>query len=429
MKLWERPAVRLLVVFFFLGLFAWWTFQAVSLPMGVRSLWETDEAVAFAARLSTEEEQAQRDLDRLPAPPENHAPEVNALLERLRNLPPVPYVVQAARRRDAARREGEPPLPWKEEEKKAEDELIELYLKAWEPFFSASPPDWGRFPDSIRLFRFNLAAILDLPAGYNAAEILLHDQFRAWLITFRHLGALRLGTGLGTNQPWGNTDLVGLFRGFCEMIQQGFLPEESLRLPLPPTPEIADLRLGLQSDQALFLRMAEYLEAVPENISASTALRRCLNNSGDADLFLQATGSQASARELAGQLRGDAERIAAMEQNTFLSGLAWRQWLEGQPGGGLSPTLQAGLAGLQEFEPVRLLYQVMIAMLEARQRVAASGLETARQLPDPAQPGQFLRVNQGEEGLTISSEFRMPNASSKGVTVTFPADFRPANRP
>ena len=410
MRVWERPFIQLLAVFLVLGLFAWWTFRTVSLPPVLRDLFEEDEAIVTAATPLTPEEQFQQEVDRLPAPPENHAPEVAALLERLRNLPPVPYIVQAARQRDAARREGEPFISWSEEEKKAEETLLNNYLGAWEPFFSAPPPDWIRFPDSARLFRAQLADLLDFPKGYEAGEFLIYDLSRGFLKTFRHLGALRFGFGFGTLNPWGNTDTVGLFRSFCEFTQEGFLPEESFLLTPPPAPDIGDLRRALQSDRALFLRTAEYLEVLPENVSAKAALSRYLNNSGDADWFLQRTGPQTSARVLATYLRQDARQIAELEQKTFLSGPAWRQWLGGQPGFGLSPTLQAGLAGLQEFEQVRLRYLVILAILDARQRVLASGAEAAARLPDPAQPGTFLRVKQDKENLISphNSDFRKP---------------------
>lgn len=429
MKVWERPLIRLLAVFFVLGMFAWWTFQTVSLPPALRDLFEEDEAVAIAATPTTEEEQFQQELSQLPPPPENHAPEVVALLERLNNLPPVPPLIQAARQRDAARRDGEPPIPWSEEENKAEDALVENYLKAWEPFLSAPPPDWIRYPDSTRLFRANMAEILDFPAGYNAGEFLIYDLSRGFLKTFRHLGALRFGFGLGSVNPWGSTDVIGLFRTFCEMTQEGLLPGEIFFSSPPPPPGVGDLRQALRADQALFLRTAEYLENLPEKASGTAALSRYLKNQGDADWFLQKAGPQISARELAAYLRRDAGQIATLEQKTFLSGPAWRQWLQGDSGAGLSPTLQAGLAGLREFEQVRLRYQVTLAILDARQRVLSDGLEAASRLPDPAQPGAFLQINQMENSLLISSNFRLPDSLTNGMTITFPSESASKSQP
>ena len=429
MKVWERPLIRLLAVFCVLGMFAWWTFRTVSLPTVLRELFEEDEAIANAATPTTPEEEFQQELSQLPPPPEIHAPEVAALLERLNKLPAVPYLVQAARQRDAARREGEPPVPWSEEEERAQDTLIESYLKAWEPFLSAPPPDWVRFPDSTRLFRANLADILEWPPGYQAGAFLVDDLSRGFLKTFRHLGALRFGFGLGTINPWGTTDVIGLFRTFCEMTQDGLLPGESFLSSRPSPPEITDLRQALRADQALFLRTAEYLENMPENTSGAAALSRYLKNQGDADWFLEKADPKISARDLAAYLRRDAEQIVTLEQKTFLSGPAWRQWLQGNPKAGLSPTLQAGLAGLQEFEQVRLRYQVTLAILDARQRVLSSGLAAANRLPDPAQAGEFLQVNQGEDFLTISSKFRLPDASTNGLTIAFPAETTPQNRP
>ena len=428
-KVWERPFFRLLAVFFILGLFAWWTFRTVSLPLVLRDLFEEDGAIATAATPETEEEKFLRELSQLPAPPEVHAPEVAALIERLNQLPAVPYLVQAARQRDAARREGEPAVPWSEEEKRAEDTLRENYLKAWEPFFSAPPPDWVRFPDSTRLFRANLADLLDRPPGYNLGDFLAYDLSRGFLKSLRHLGALRFGFGLSTMNPWGNTDVIGLFRTFCEMTQDGLLPSESFFSSRPPPPDVGDLRQALRVDQALFLRAAEYLENLPENISGVAALSRYLKSPGDADWFLQKAGPRISAPELAAYLRRDAAQIATLEQKTFLSGPAWRQWLEGDPGAGLSPTLQAGLGGLREFEQVRLRYQVTLAMLEARQKVLSSGLEAATRVPDPAQPGDFLMINQGEEFLSISSKFRIPDASTNGMTIAFPSETASEIRP
>ena len=79
--------MRLFSIFLILGIFAWWTFRVVSLPPTLRNLWNEDQAIAEASTPPAKEEKWRIELAKLPAPPEEHAPEVSALLLRLQRLP------------------------------------------------------------------------------------------------------------------------------------------------------------------------------------------------------------------------------------------------------------------------------------------------------------------------------------------------------
>jgi len=56
-------------------------------------------------------------------------------------------------------------------------------------------------------------------------------------------------------------------------------------------------------------------------------------------------------------------------------------------------------------------------------------LEAATRVPDPAQPGDFLMIYQGEKILSISSKFRLPDASTNGMTIAFPSKTASEIRP
>ena len=131
LKIWERTAVRLFTIFLILGIFAWWTFRVVSLPPTLRNLWNEDQAIAEASTPPAKEENWRVDLTKLPAPPEEHAPEVSALLLRLQRLPPIPYALRTALQRNASTPEGQPFPPWSGEEKQALRGSLAIFYEAF----------------------------------------------------------------------------------------------------------------------------------------------------------------------------------------------------------------------------------------------------------------------------------------------------------
>jgi len=390
----------------------------VSLPESFRDLFEEDQAIATAAAPPNGEDEVRVEAEKLPAPPQEHAPEIAALLVRLQNLPSLPYIVEVARRRDAATPAGQVPPPWAEEEKNAEQAALEDFLRAWEPFFSSPPPDWSRYPDSIRLFRFHLAQLFGAPVGIEAGEILVWEFFPEFYRTLRHLGVLRLPPGIDSSGPFAQIDLAGLFESFCQMFPCGAagvefpseFPENGI---LPPPPEAEDLRQGLRADRALFLRTADYFQNLPPNTPARIALLRYFDHPAWAAGFLEQSGRVATAKELALMWRRDAEQIFLREQKTFLTGAAWGQWLREESGSGFSPAWRPGLRGLQNFEETRLHYRVLQALWDARRRVQTGGRRAAEDLPDPAQPGAFLQVEGTETGTRITSAYRAPDSTGE----------------
>jgi len=400
-KVWERPLVQLFAVFLLLGLFAWWTFQTVSLPPVLRDLFEEDSAIATAAIPPTEEERFQQELSRLPAPPENHAPEVAALLERLRNLPPVPYIVQAARQRDAAVSQGETAPPWSAEELAALNQMAEVFQKAWKPFLDSSPIAWDRYPDSARLFRSQISELKDMPPGYDFSSYFLLNPDLNLYKPLRHLGALQFGSDFLLSNGWAGLDTVSLAMT-TKIFFLELAPFTNESYAAPPPPRIEDLRLGLRSDRSLFLSSSRYLETLPPDTPAPVALGKFLGNQEQAEWFLKRVPLIKTSAELARHLRNDAEQILSLENKTFLAAPAWRQWLE-NPASGLSPTLRESLEGLRGFEQARLGYQVSVALSEAVGKIQAGDVPGAKQMVDPAQPGAFLQVQEAEGRFTVSS--------------------------
>ena len=441
MKLWERPAPRLLAVFFLLGLFAWWIFGVVSLPPSVRNLFEEDQAVVSAATPEPEEERFRKEVLRLPSPPRDHAPEVVALLQRLQNLPSLPYILEVALQRDAATPQGGAFTPWNETELQTLREVQTAYLNAWEPFLSGPKPDWVRFPDSILLFRSSffllklnqrLADLLTYQPGQADQRRFTSDPrqnpefFLSLLRQCRTLGAVRFG-----QLQWEGTETVRAAELMTQCVAE-ILAEPDFPLPalvtiranLTPAPDLSEMRAGLSADRSLFLRTAEYLESLPPSASAQAGLTRLLQSDFESEWYLARAGKPASAQELGALLRRDASQLGLLEQKTFLPAPAWRQWLSGNPGVGLSPLLAQGLGGFLEFEATRSAYLVTQAALDARISWEQAGIEAVRKIPDPARPGSFFRVEESDEGVRLFSSL-VRAGDTNNLSFLFPRSGNP----
>lgn len=406
MKVWERPFIRLLAAFLVLGMFAWWTFQTVSLPPVVRDLFEEDSAIAAAALPPNEEERLQQEMSRLPAPPENHAPSVAALLQRLRNLPPPPYILQVARQRDTTVRQGETAPPWNPAELAAAAESKAAFLAAWEPFLNGPPVEWEKYPDSARLFRSNLFTLLENPSGPKVDEELFFSPDFRFVKMLKGLGTLRFGS----LSSWSFTDTVFLSKFLLDKTTTFQGSDDLLRtiianFPTPPT--VDDLRSGLRVDRSLFLSAAQYLEGLPPSTSAQLGLTSFLDDPRDAEWFLgRLPKPDLDVIGLAAYLRQASQQISSLEQKTFLTSQAWQQWLAGNPTAGLPGILAVSLQGIQDFETTRTRHQLTQAFLKAALTFREAGLDAARQTPDPARPGQFLQVETSDSGTVISTSWQ-----------------------
>jgi len=432
-RVWERPSVQLAGVFGLLGLLAWWTFQVVSVPPSLRTLFDEDEAIATAAIPPTEEEQFQKELARLPAPPENHAPEVVALISRLGKLTPPPAIVARAVLRDRQTPKDQTPFGWSEPELAALQNYQTRLREAWEPFFLGPAPDWKRFPDSALLFRTDLFFLMgsrsDLiryltyqPGQPASWEYQPGDDPVFFLRLFQQvasLGTLRFGSLSG----WAMSDVVSRITWTEKVLQDvGFFfvadgedPKGWLALvPAPPT--VSSLREGLQADRAVFARSAEYLQSLPAGTPATVALTRLLGDKTDAEWFIRHVNQPKTAQDLAGILREGAGQIGTLEQKTYLSGPAWRQWLAGNPSSGLSPALQGALGGMQEFEEKTLAYQVALAFVRASSAYRQSGVDGMKNIPDPARPGSFLSITTSTNGITLSSSLQKKGGGNYSFT-------------
>jgi len=381
-QIWERPLIRLLSVFLILSLFAWWIFQTVCLPPSLRTLFEEDEAIAMAATPPTEEEQFEKGLERLPPPPSNHSPEVTGLIFRLGELELTPAIVAMAVRRDLKTPKDQSPTVWSEPELTALRIYQAKLREAWEPFLSGPKPDWKSFPDSALLFRTH--SLLLLGPRHETIRYLTYEpgQPDSWadqpgddpvffLRLFRQmetLGTLRFGSLSG----WAMSDVVSRITLMEKVFEDSgyFFSEDGESLegllalaPAPPT--ISSLREGLQTDRLVFLRSADYLRSLPAGTPATLALTRLLGNRSDAESFVRHVNHPKTAQDLAIFFREGADQIGYLEQKTYLSGPAWRQWLASNPASGLNPALQDALAGMQEFEEKTLAYQVALAFVSA----------------------------------------------------------------
>jgi len=437
-KVWERPLVQLFAVFLLLGLFAWWTFQTVSLPPVLRDLFEEDSAIATAAIPPTEEERFQQELSRLPAPPENHAPEVAALLQRLRSLPPPPYLLQVALQRDASTPAGQEPLPWNEAELQALSIVQTSFREAWLPFLSGPAPDWENFPDSIALFRFqgdflstDWQFFADLPIPTpprpQQSEPLQDPEFTlAYFRQIRTLGSLKFGV---------DTDTVSVANKVMKFLETRVIRDDfpaftlvAVRENLPPPPSLEDLRVGLEADRALFLRAAQFLESLPSGTSAAAGITRWVDKKAPVAWGLNESGRFQLASDLATDLNRKASELAGLRQKTFLSGPAWRQWLSGDPGSGLSPLLVGGLGGFRAFEQARSDDLVAKGALDVRILLQIEGVDAARKVPDPLLRGAFFQLEETEDRLTTFCSYTPPG-DDEPARIRLPDSLREAFNP
>ena len=438
MNAWERPFIQLFVVFLLLGLFAWWTFQAFTLPPALRDLFEEDSAIATAALPPTEEEKFQQELVRLPAPPENHAPEVAALLQRLRSLPPIPYLLQAALQRDASTPPDQEPLPWNEAELQALSVVQASFREAWLPFLSSPAPDWRSFPDSIALFRFQgdflstdwqlfSELVVPAPLRTNQYEPLEDPEFTlAYLRQIRTLGSLKFGADTDTMTVANKVNAFLTTR----VIQDDF-PASTLlavRENLSPPPSLEDLRSGLEADRALFLRAADFLVSLPPSTSAAAGIARWADKKAAVAWRLNEAGRHYLASDLAADLYRKASELEGLRQKTFLSGPAWRQWLSGDPGSGLSPLLVGGLGGFRAFEQTRSDYLVAKGALDVRILLQTEGVDAARKVPDPLLRGAFFQLEETENRLTTFSSYT-PAGEDEPVRIRLPDSLRGSLNP
>ena len=407
MNVWERPFVQLFAVFLLLGLLAWWTFQTVSLPPALRDLFEEDEAIASAATPLSEEQRFKEELARLPAPSQKHAPEVAALLQRLVNLPPVPYLLQAALQRDAAAGPGQEPPPWSEAELGALDSIRLAFREAWLPFLTNPPPDWKLFPDSIALFRFqsdflstDWKVVTDLvnptpELAQQSGRVEDPELTLAYLRQIRNLGALDLG-GHGT-------DTMRVANRIMKVLETRVIPDVfsapnllAIRENLPPPPTLEDLRAGLEADRSLFLRAADFLESLPPGTSAAAGITRWSGQRAEAAWCLNELGRWKTSRDLAIDLKRKSSDLNLLLQKTFLTGPAWRQWLAGDPAAGLPPLLAQGLGGFFSFEQIRTDDLVARGALDVRIALQTQGADAARRIPDPFRPNSFFQIEETE---------------------------------
>lgn len=437
MRLWQRPFLRLLGVFLSLGLFAWWIFRTVSLPPVLRDLGGVDEAVASAAKPPGQTELFQEKMARLPTPPEDHAPEVAALLQRLRGLPALPYVLEEALTRDKSTPRGEVPPLWSLAETQALEAAQKAYQQAWEPFLNGPVPDWKNFPDSILLFRAQSQPIWipvkkyeelwnylpGIPGGRASLENVRF--YLAYLRQIRNLGSLRFGR---EPIPWNMSETIRVADLAANVLEVGVLTQnysldnlQDFQKELSPPPTLEDLRLGLESDRSLFSRAADYLASLPGDTPARAGWVRWLRNETLADWFLERAGQPAHTADLVTQLRAGLAQLELLRQKTFLSGAAWRQWLAQNPGAGLAPWLAQGLGGFEEFEAIRMRCLLARSTLTARIALAQGGLPTARRLPDPARPDGFLGIEEVPGGFRVSSAYLRPGDTNAWSVLVPPA--------
>ena len=436
----RRSLQNLLAVFILLGAIAWWITGRVAVSHSVRDFLLGEEESATFPEPSPEEQEkilTEKIFSELPPPPSNHSPEVAGLLSRLKEIEAIPAILVNAVKRDRDTPKDQTPSPWSEAELEALKNYQAKFREAWEPFLSGPQPDWEHFPDSALLFRSSgLFLINDYNDNFEHA---LHEpgqpstqenstEFLLRLIRqTTTLGTLRFGGLSG----WGISDSVSLVRALAHEIsrksQYCFPPEsenpELLLRWAPSPPTIQTLRNGLKTDHAVFLRAAEYLDSLPGHIPPSMALTHLLGDKGDAEWFVSHLENPTSTRDLASAIRLGAEQISLLEQKTYLSGPAWRQWATGNPEGGLCLALRGSLDGMKKFETTQMEYQVALAFLKASAAYRTAGIEGMRTIPDPAKPGSYLAVTSSTNGITISSAYQ----KDAGKNVSF--SFKPETAP
>jgi hypothetical protein len=426
----QRSLQQLLAVFILLAAIAWWITARVAVSHSVRDFFLGEEESATLPEPSPEEQEKifmNRVLTELPPLPAEHSPEVASLLSRLKELLNIPPILTNAVKRDQETPIDQTPVTWNEAELAALKSYQNKFWEAWEPFLSGPAPVWSNFPDSALLFRSHLSPPWygKTSDGTDAIELAFyqaeepeslsggpdaHPEF--FLRVFRQmttLGTLRYGS----SNFWGMGDAVALTSMAKNALADSgyFFPPrqenpEEFQSYAPPVPSIATLREGLKTDRAIFIRMADYLDTLPAQTPANMALTRLLGDKNDADWFADRLENPKTAHDLAVVLREGIEQIPLLEQKTYLSGPAWRQWSTGNPEGGLSLLLRGSLDGMKEFEMTQMEYQVALAFLKTSAAYRTTGIEGMRTIPDPARPGSFLAVISSTNGIRISSAYQ-----------------------
>lgn len=433
----QRPLQNLLAVFILLGAIAWWITGRVAVSHSVRDFFIGEEEAAKPPEDSPGDQEnalIEKALAGLPRPPAEHSPEVADLIARLAELQTIPAILVNAVKRDRDTPKDETPAAWSEAELEALKNYQEKFGEAWEPFLSGPQPDWEKFPDSAIFFRSHFPLVdkeykdLLRYGFYQAGQpgnweqpLGGHPDFLLRLLRqSTSLGTLRYGSFSG----WGVTDSVYLTSWATKVFQESgyFFPPPSadpkeLLLLTPPPPTIKTLREGLKTDRAVFLRTAEYLESLPAETPAGMALTRLLGNKFDADWFLTHVDGPKTTRALATTIRQGAEQIALLEQRTYLSGAAWRQWVAGTPDQDLAPSLRGALDGCKEFEKTQMEYQVALAFTKAAIAFQENGLEGIRKISDPARPGSYLVITTSTNGTTLSSAYQKKPGESLSVSL------------
>ena len=437
-----RSLQQLLAVFVLLAAIAWWITGRVAVSHSVREFFLGEPETSSQPEAQPDEQEKlllEKILSALPAPPSNHSPEVAELLSRLQELQTIPASVVNAVKRDRDTPKEETPPAWSDVEVQALREYQAKFRQAWEPFLSGPAPDWAKFPDSAIYFRSQLPPMTKPYDDITRYGLYEAEQPQSWsgepenqrefyLRLFRQmttLGTLRFGSLSG----WAVTDVVNGAKLSEEMIRKSEYyfsprsqnPEELLSLILP-TPTVTTLREGLKTDRAVFLETASYLETLPPQTPAEIGLTRLLGSKSDADWFVGHVKDPKTVRDLATILRQGADQIGLLEQKTYLSGPAWRQWCEGNPNEGLSPALKGALKGMREFEKTALEYQVSVAFLRASAAYRKSGVSGMQTIADPARPGSFLTVTNSTNGITLSSAFQ----TEEGENYNFTFEEQPA---
>lgn len=264
--------------------------------------------------------------------------------------------------------------------------------------------------------------------GTNAFTMEGMEFFVSYARQTRGLGAIRFGWALNS---WNQSETIRTADFTTKLITRGILQEdyplEFLRqfaLSLPPAPTLEDLRQGLEGDRSLFLRAAGFLESLPSTTSARSGLVRLLQDEKDAEWFYRQMNQPPSAKELGALLRRDAIQLDLLREKTFLPAPAWRQWLSGNPGAGLSSALANGLDGFKDFEKTRTAYLFAQAALQARLALAQGGIEAARRVPDPTRPGSFLKVEKTPEGFQVTAFSARPEETN-GLSLRLPFSAAP----
>ena len=439
----QRSIQQLVAVFILLTAIAWWITGRVAVSHSVREFFLGEEETSIQPESSPgDQEKAliEKAVAELPPPPAEHSPEVAELISRLAELQTIPAILANAVQRDRETPQEQTPPAWSDVEVQALRDYQAKFRQAWEPFLSGPAPNWAKYPDSAIFFRSHFPPMNNffrdiLCYGFYEAEQPpswdgeTETQPEFYLRLFRQtttLGALRFGGLSG----WSASDMMSGAKLSEEMIRksdyffspQSKNPVELLPLP-PPPPTVATLREGLKTDRAVFLETAKYLESLPPQTPAKIGLTRLLGDEVDANWFVIHLKDPKTVRDLAAILRQGADQIGLLEQKTYLSGPAWRQWLAGDLNDGLSPALRDALEGMREFEETTMRFQVSLAFLQASAGYRTLGLEGMRNIPDPARPGSFLTVTNSSTGITLSSALQ----NNEGENYSF--SFEPLPNP